>query len=200
MIDKYVKLQKLAEKIFTDHHIAIKAKDKYKMIEQLSLYFDALIFNVVSIICLITVINNSNKITPEALAAAKKYIESKCQFNYTMTGGRLGSATFMGINEPMYSANNPTNDILAVDFAGGIARPQIGGSHGEKMYKLVNVYINSILAYHNVKANKDIKQEIFNIIKYHMDCLIQNLKHSKSLSLRSLNKIVKNNKILHPLN
>jgi len=202
MIDKYAKLQKLAEKIFTDHNIAIKIKDKYKMIEQLSLYFDALIFNVVSIICLITVINNGKKITPEALKTAKKYIESKCQFNYTMTGGRLGSATFLGINEPMYSASNPTNNILGVDFAGGIARPQIGGkiASDDKMFKLVNVYINSILAYHDVKANKAIKEEIYDIIRYHMDCLIQNLKQSKSLTLKSLNKIVKNNKILHPLN
>lgn len=201
MIDKYVKLQKWAEKLFTDHDISVYKKDKYKMIEQLALYFDALVFNIVSMICLIAVLNNSKKITHKTLHVAKKYIESKCKFNYTMSGGRLGSATFLGIHEANYNANNPTNNVLGVDFANGIARPQIGGKKDNMQYKIVYVYINSILAYHDIKAAKELKQEIFEIIKYHIECLLRHLKaESKVISLRKLNKIVKNNKILHPLN
>ena len=201
MIDKYAKLQKWAEKVIHDHGIAVNQKDKYKMIEQLALYFDALIFNVVSIICLITVINNSSKISQNSLDVAKRYIESKCHFNYAMTGGRMGSATFLGAHEPMYSVNNPTNDIMNVNFADGIARPQIGGRSADKTYKIFSMYINSILAYHDVKASKEIKKQIYDIIKYHIHCLLNTLKQqNKTLSLRTLNKIVKNNKILHPHN
>ena len=200
MIDKYVKLQKWAEKILNDHEIAVNKKDKYKMIEQLALYFDALIFNIVSIICLITVINNSTKITQNTLAVAKKYIESKCQFNYAMTGGRMGSATFLGAHESMYSANNSVANVLNVDFANDIARPQIGGSI-DKTYKFVSIYMNSILSYHTVRADKEIKKQIFDIIKYHIKCLLGHLKEkNKTLTFKELNKIVKNNKILHPLN
>lgn len=210
MTDKYEKLQKWADKLLTDHNIDVVKKDKHKMIQQVALYFDALIFNVVSIICLIVVINNGTKITQDTLNAAKKYIESSCEFNYAMTGGsRLGCATFLGANEHMYSASNPTNNVLGVDFANGIARPQIGGSinggcnscGGDKnTYKIVHTYINSILTYHDVKATKEIKQEIFHIIRYHLDCLLNIMKkHNKPMTLKTLNKIVKHHKVLQPL-
>jgi len=211
MIDKYIKLQKYCEKLFESNGISIYAKDKYKIIQQVALYIDALIFNVVSIICLITIINNSNKITQKTLAVGKEYIESKCQFNYakvsggnmaTMTGGsRLGSATFLGISEPMYRVDNPTNNVLITDFANGVLRPQIGGKSSSSSDKLITVYMKSILSYHEMKASKEIKQEIEKIIKFHIMCLINNLKSYKNaIKLSTLNKIVKNNKILHPLN
>lgn len=210
MIDKYIKLQKYSEKLFEDNHIDIYAKEKYKIMQQIALYIDALIFNIVSIICLITIINNSNKISSKGLELGKRYIESKCQFNYAkvskggmMQGGsRLGSATFLGISEPMYRADNPTNDILITDFNSGILRPQIGGKK-QKMQndKLINLYMNSILSYHEMKASSDVKNEIKKIIIFHIMCLINNLKTYKGpIKLATLNKIVKNNRILHPLN
>ena len=209
MIDKYIKLQKYCEKLFESNGISIYAKDKYKFIQQVALYIDALIFNIVSIICLITIINNGNKITQKTLAVGKEYIESKCQFNYAkvsggnivMTGGsRLGSATFLGISEPMYRADNPTNNVLNTDFVNGVLRPQIGGKSSSSD-KLISIYMKSILSYHDMKASKDIRQDIEKIIKFHIMCLINNLKTYKTaIKLSTLNKIVKNNKILHPLN
>ena len=211
MIDKYIKLQKYCERLFTDHNISLYSKDRFKIIEQVALYIDALIFNIVSIICLITIINNSSKISQKTLEVGKKYIESKCMFNYAkvsgetttsaMSGGsRLGSATFLGAIEPMYNANIPMNDILTVDFNNYI-RPQIGGKQDNKLSKLINTYINSILSYHDIKASNEIKKQIYDIIEFHVMCLINNLKRYKGMiKLATLNKIVKNNKILHPLN
>lgn len=202
-MDKYTKLQRYSEKLCKEHHIMMKSSEKEKIIQQIALYIDALIFNVVSIICLITIINNNSKITNKTLEVGKKYIDTKCNFNYTkltskMSGGRLGSATFLGVNEPMYSSSNPTNDILPIDFNGELIRPQIGGS---KMSKIIYSYINSILSYHNVSANKDIKNEICKIIEHHINCLVSNLKSSgKTLTLNSINKIVKHNVILHSVN
>lgn len=202
-MDKYTKLQRYSEKLCKEHHIMLKSSEKEKIIQQIALYIDALIFNVVSIICLITVINNNSKITNKTLEVGKKYIDTKCNFNYTkltskMSGGRLGSATFLGANESMYSASNPTNDILPIDLNGEFARPQIGGA---KMSKVIYSYMNSILAYHNISASKDVKNEICKIIEHHIKCLVSNLKSSgKSLSLNSINKIVKNNVILHHAN
>jgi len=202
-MDKYTKLQRYSEKLCKEHHIMIKSSEKEKIIQQIALYIDALIFNVVSIICLITIINNNSKISDKTLEVGKKYIDTKCNFNYTkinskMSGGRLGSATFLGINEPMYSSSNPTNDILPVDLNGEFARPQIGG---EGMSKVIYSYMNSILAYHNISAGKDIKNEICKIIEFHINCLFSNLKSSgKSITLNSINKIVKNNIILHSIN
>ena len=205
MMDKYAKLQQYCEKLCKEHHIAMKPDDKEKIVQQIALYIDALIFNIVSIICLITVINNSSKITEKTLEVGKQYIETKCNFNYAklnskMSGGRLGCATFLGATEAMYNASNPTNDVLIVDYDNGIARPQIGGASA-KMTKILTSYMNSILSYHSISASKDIKSEICKIIDFHVNCLLSKLKSQhKSVSLSSVNKIVKDNKILHPLN
>jgi phospholipase/lecithinase/hemolysin len=208
MIDKYIKLQKYCNQLFENNNISVHSKDKYKIMQQVALYIDALIFNIVSIICLITMINNSSKITEKTLAVSKQYIESKCQFNYAkvsggnniMTGGsRLGSATFMGISEPMYRIDNPTNNILTTDFANGILRPQIGGASLNE--KLLKDYMNSILSYHGMKVSNNVRHQIETIINVHIMCLINNLKSYKTaIRLSTLTKIVKNNKILHPLN
>lgn len=201
-MDKYIKLQKYSDKLLSQHHITINTKDKYKVAKQLSLYLDGVIFNIISIFCLISIINESNKITDKTMQVGRKYIEDTCSFSYSMSGGsRLGCASLLGQTEPMYSASNPTNDILKVNFEAGIARPQIGGNNLQsELHNIVAKYIKEILLYHNVTASKSIKSEIASIINFHLDCFISYLKnHSGTLTLTALKKIVKEHKILHPL-
>jgi hypothetical protein len=203
-MDKLTKLQKHADKLFTKHNIQLKHKDRYKILKQTSLYLDAVIFNIVSIFCLICIINNASKITNKTIRAGRQYIENKCSFNYSMVGGdgRLGSATFLGKNESMYSINNPTDDILRVDYAGGIARPQIGGgasANVDELHTILSKYVKDILVYHSISASNTIKKEILKIITFHITCFINGLKQYQGiLSLSGLKKIVKGNNILHP--
>jgi len=204
MIDKYLKLQKYAETFIVQNKISINLNDKFKIIQQIALYIDAVIFNIVSIFCLISILNNTNKITEKTIKVGKQYVEDKCNFNYTqvnkMEGGRLASATFLGIYEPMYDANNPTNDILNVNFAAGEARPQIGGSKMTKFDKMIYSYINHILSYHNITAKKPVKTVIYNIVSFHINCFLNFMKsYNGNITLTVLNKIVKDHKILHPL-
>lgn len=203
-MDKLTKLQKHADKLFAKHDIQIKNKDRFKILKQTSLYLDAVIFNIVSIFCLICIINNASKITDKTIKVGRQYIENKCSFNYSMVGGdgRLGSATFLGKHESMYSINNPTDDILGVDYAGGIARPQIGGgasTNVDKLHTILSKYVKDILEYHSITASNSIKKEILKIITFHITCFINSLKHHQgTLTLSSLKKLVKGNNILHP--
>jgi hypothetical protein len=204
MIDKYLKLQKYTETFITQNKISISLNDKYKIIQQIALYIDAVIFNIVSIFCLICILNNTNKMTEKTIKVGKEYVEDKCNFNYMqvnkMEGGRLASATFLGTYEPMYNANNPTNDILNVNFVAGEARPQIGGGKTTKFDKIIYSYINHILSYHNITTKKQVKTIIFNIVSFHINCFLNFMKsYNNYITLTVLNKIVKDHKILHPL-
>lgn len=204
MIDKFFKLQKYVEELCKRNDIKIKQSEKHLVLQQIAIYFDSLIFNTVSIICLISVLNNSHILSSSTLEVSMKYIESKCNFYYnklnnSMTGGRLGSATFMGAYEPMYNENNTGGDILSVNFNKEEARPQIGGK-GSKINNIIASYINGILKYHGIKAEANIKTQINEIIKVHIDCLLQHLKmEKKELTIDKLNKIVTRKHIFRPL-
>lgn len=200
-MDKFAKLQKLADKLFSKNSIQLHTKDKYKILKQTSLYLDAVIFNIVSIFCLICIVNHGNIITSKTIEVGKMYVENKCSFNYSMIGGdgRLGSATFLGVSEPMYSSRNSTEDILRVDYVAGTARPQIGGSVDD-VQKLLDKYIKDILDYHNVNASKSSQSEICKLIKFHINCFIDSLKkQNKPVTLSLLSKTVKGHQILQPL-
>lgn len=205
MIDKFFKLQKYVEELCQRNNIKIKQSEKHLVLQQIAIYFDSLIFNTVSIICLISVLNNSHTLNSSTLEVSAKYIESKCNFYYnkvntSMTGGsRLGSATFMGAYEPMYNENNTGSDVLSVNFNTGEARPQIGGK-GNKISNIITSYINGILKYHGIKAETNIKNQINELIKVHIDCLLHQLKlEKKDLTVNRLNKIVTKNHIFRPL-
>jgi hypothetical protein len=192
-MNKFVKLQKYSDEILKDH-VAVNTKDRITVVRHMALFIDAVIFNIVSMFCLIAIINNTTNITDKTIEVGMKYLESKCNYK-GQSGGR--SATFLGTNEPMYSVSNPTDDVLFVDFQNGLARPQIGG--GPNLYKAVNTYISNLLQYHNIGATKTVKTVISDIINKHIDCLVKCLKDaskSKKITLSVFQKIVKKHKIL----
>lgn len=207
-MDKFTKLCNFSDKFFIENKVKVSMKDRSKVISRFSLHIEYMVFNIVSMLCLIAIINNSDKITDQTLKVARKYIENNCQFKYPNTskvnpqkGGRLGSATFLGINEPMYSTNNPTNDILPVDFTSGIARPQIGGksSNNKILKKIILSYINNILSHHNVKASKTVKNEIFEITKFHVDCMFNCIQKYKIVSVSVIKDCINKHKVLRTL-
>ena len=183
-------------------------KDKFKIMKQSTMYVDAIIFNIVSIFCLIAILNNATQITDKTLEAGKGYIESKCNMKYKknsqMTGGFiLSSGTFLGYSEPMYTAGNNLLDTQQLDFSNKFARNQIGGGIFQKalkaLKKQIMTHILIILKYHNVKASKIIKEEMQSIIMLHVECLIQYMKEQKEITLKNLTKGVKKHKCLQVL-
>jgi hypothetical protein len=200
-MDKTIKLQKYTQQFFKDHDIHAKSN----VIEQATLYIDAIIFNIVSIFCLIAILNNGTKIVEQTYNAGRQYIDDKCLFNYTklyareMNGGsRLGTAAFLGINEPMYDAQNAGSDLLHVNFASGEARPQIGGTATEnKLQKLIKTYMNHVLMYHNVTSNKQMKTKMLNLTYFHCMCFLNDLKtHKSPITISMIQKIIDAHKVL----
>ena len=199
--NRNLKLYKFSDKLLKKNKISIDENQEEQIIEQLVLYIDTIMFNIISIICLITVLNDKEKITLETLEVAKKYIHNKC-YNGKMNGGSvIGSATYLGVEEPMYKVDNPTNDILNINLINGVARPQIGGKKNKIYERSIYAYINSILIYHDVKATKELKKDIYNIINNQIECLINQLMTisiKKKITLKKMINIAKKNKLLYP--
>lgn len=201
-----VKLCKFSDKYFIDHKINVVINERKLIIEQVALQVEYIVYNIVTMLCLIAIINDTTQITDKTLGVGKKYLESKCNFSYSPQSGGMGSATFLGINEPQYSATNSTSDILPVDFSKGVARPQIGGAvssmhikHIKALKSIIMEYIDIILKHHNVTTNNKVKNELYRIIKFHTDCLFKYLEQKKVVSKKTIQYIVKHQKMLKPL-
>lgn len=208
-MEKYIKLKEYSQDTLKKFKINTIEKDNEFIIKQLAFYIDSLIFNIVSIASIIVVFNNSVNITSDTLKIVKEYIENKCSFKYAvltnkMSGGgdTFMTASYFGVDEPMYNIDNKGSDILGIDFKNNIAREQIGGSGTKlsKMQKIILKYINEIIIYHGLKANKEVKKQLVNIVAFHIRQLFEHLIESnKPLSLAQLNKMIKKTKILCPL-
>jgi len=180
-------------------------KDRKKIIEQVALQIEYIVYNIVTMLCLITILNDTTQLTDKTLSVGKKYIESKCQVVYSKQSGGMGSATFLGISEPQYNSKNSTSDILPVDFSKGEARPQIGGvssihsKHIKMLKSIILEYIDVILKHHGVTTNNKVRSELYTIIRFHTDCLFNYLQQKKIVTEKTMNYIVKKQKMLKPL-
>jgi hypothetical protein len=160
---------------------------------------ETLVFNVISIAAIISLINNSSSIQKEAVELVKAYIADKC--SKYVKGGTSMPSDYFGDIHPNYSVNNITNDVLGVDFAGGILRSQIGGG-GYKQFKLTiedeKSLINSIkhiCKYYNLKISNSVIKMLLNIIIDNMECLFNYLKSiKKPLTTAIIKKMINLNK------
>ena len=203
-MDKMILLQKFSDRFFIENQSIIKQKERKKIVEQLALHIEYIIFNIVSMMCLIAILNNTSQITKKTLDVGKSYVTSTCKITYpskTMMGG-MGSATYMGIAEPMYTRGNIGSDLLTVDFAGDTARNQIGGAKQSNLKTLtsaIDTYITFLLDHHKMSASKTIKSNLKTMIKYHIDCVIDHLKMNKTIKYKSLINMLHSHKALKPL-
>lgn len=188
-------------------NISKNANQSY-IINKIADYIDALIFNIVSIACIVSILNGDKNIKKKNLDIIKKYIEDRCAFKYNkkgMKGGTFNTAAFYGINETMYKEENEGHDILGVDWSKEMARPQIGGGSKQKKLKdvssfFIKKHIKNILQYHGIKASDEMTKVLLELIDYHIKCLIKNVKScGKSINIKCLNSIVNKNKILAPM-
>lgn len=204
-MNNIVKLRKFSDKYFIDHKINVVMNDRKLIIEQVALQVEYIVYNIVTMLCLITILNDTTQITDKTLGVGKKYLESQCKFSYSSQSGGMGSATFLGVKEPQYSESNSTADILPVDFSKGEARPQIGGmssmhaKHMKTLKSIIMEYIDHILKHHNVTTNSKVKSELYKIIKFHSDCLFNYLEQKKMVTKKTMQYVVKHQKMLKPL-
>jgi hypothetical protein len=197
-MDKFTKLKKNVTNMYSKCNLIIDSKNKSKIIEKTAFYIDSIIFHIVTIMYICSFSHQSNKITDQIFEMGKKYLVTDS--SQMMSGGsRLGSATFLGLKEPMYDQNNPTNDILPVNFENGTARPQIGGGivMDNEFKKLIMKYVTDILHYHDIKATNIVKVKIQNLIIQHIQSFFKHLVlENQTIKLAFVTKVIKQHNVL----
>jgi len=161
-------------------------------------YIENIIFNITSISAIIAFINHSKVITKENIKIVYSYIKETCGSKKLIKGGDgaiVLPAEFYGYDSGNYSVSNNTVDVLNIDFANGILRPQIGGGKFEN--PLPNE-ISKILSNYKLKISSDICKKFSKIIEIYIICLIQKLrKKNKMISSGEIKKTIMSNKLFN---
>jgi len=180
-----------------NHQITLDKATAQSSHKLLCNHIDSLIFNVVSIASIITMINSSKTIKKPTIKIVNSYINEKC-ISKKMTGGTVLPSEYFGINSGAYNSANPTGDILNIDFASGLIRPQIGGGGKNTANNYIMSKINEIINYYKLDASKVIKADLCKIINNHISCLMNFLKSNNKSPLKKddIKKIIKSNKSL----
>lgn len=172
----------------------IEKKDS-RIINRFAFIINMFIYNIVTLSCIITLINNNkNVFTINNLNQTKNYLNKEFKVSSKIKGGDpVLSPSYFGKNEDQhYSENNIMNDIK-VDFEAGILRPQLGGSNGGcnncSFNKLLMISAGKIYKEHKVKVSKDLKQIVVNIIKNNLYKMVYLLKKKSKNNKLSINKI-----------
>jgi hypothetical protein len=182
--------------IISKYNINIDKTKKIIIYKLLSKYIDVLIFNVITILSIITMINNSNTIHKSALKLLKEYINETCH-SKKISGGTTLPSEYFGINSGIYNENNATGNILDINFSSGILRPQIGGGGLNKDdIKILSHSIKNILTYYKLKVSNDIINELVHLINDNIECLFRQLKDIRLLSPSVIKKMINSNKSL----
>jgi hypothetical protein len=192
-MDKCKEITYCAKELLRTRKIHISDNHKNKVIILISKYIELLIFNIVAIISIICLKIGIKKILSEHILNMSKYIDKRCLLSKPkkkvggrMSGGEFNTAAFFGVNEPQYSANNDTSDLLKINFQENIARnaiPMSGGgsskSNCAKLDKIILRKIRSIFKFFNIKYNKDVPEQIKS--KYHVfiEELVEKIKNIK---------------------
>lgn len=181
------------KQVLSKYKITLEKKNITSIHNLLCKYIDSLIFNIVSIASIITLINNCSCIKKPTIKLVNSYINEKCKMS-SYKGGTSLPSEYFGINSGIYNSNNPTGDILGIDFNSGLIRPQIGGGAGSDNYILLK--INDILDYYKLDAAKNIKADLYKIINSHINCFMGILKANNNVPLTKtgINNIIKSNK------
>lgn len=185
----------------------ISVKDQ-KTCKYLTTSIENIIFNVVSIVSVITFINNCKVVKKESIQIVKKYLNNMCGSpSYSTIKGGGGSivlpSEFYGVNSTNYSPTNNYHsvDTLQIDFNSGIARPQIGGgakkkSSSSQSTKPIEKAICEILIYYKLKATKETKTKLLKLIECYIKCLFSKLKDlKKTLTCDLIDKTMKSSKV-----
>jgi len=112
-----------------------KSKSPKKIVKLVCSFIDKLIFNLASIISLICLKINIQKVTNKDIIKMKDFLHmrleppSKSKSKTRYSGGVFNTAAFYGIHESAYSKDNLGSDVMLANFHEGIARPALGGVH-----------------------------------------------------------------------
>ena len=167
-------------------------------------YVENIIFNIVSITSIIALINNCKSINSKIVSIVNDYVVKACNDKPNKKAVKGGSGAivlpseFYGIDSGRYAVTNVTSDVLPINFASGVMRPQIGGAKEKIDVNYLCDSIDEILAKHDLKASPAINKKIAEIIHKYLLCLLNKLSKSKTqVSAATIKKTIKSSKIFN---
>jgi hypothetical protein len=149
-----------------------KSKSPGKIVKLICSFIDKLIFNLASIISLICLKINIQKVTTKDIIKMKEFINmrleppSKSKSKIRYSGGVFNTAAFYGIHEPVYSINNLGSDVMSANISGGIARPALGDQFIASGGSNCNMLGGIVKFTGCKKVTKTVKLLLCNIFKY----------------------------------
>ena len=177
------------------------------LLHKTALNIDALIFNIVSLICTITLLKGQPEIGKDAVEHAAKYVSATCHMKPKAAKATAGGSP-VGIplddTNAGYSAHTGgVVDISRVDFDGGIARsaldisgfqaPSMSGG-GAAAIKVPEEFITKVVGHFKLTAKKGVKKDIQALILSHLECLqtliVDKHKSTSPFSEEKLAKII----------
>ena len=169
-------------------------------IETLSIWLEMQLFKMVAILYIMCKHNKQTKADKTTLENVKKMFNLKCKHctKKEMVGGRLGSSTYMGIQESMYDVTHEGQDILKIDWEGNQIRPEItGGAKNTKYTKKIKQVLSLHIKYNDMKISTDVQIFLINMILKEIQSIKDELKKEKNLTLKKMKSILKKHNVFH---
>jgi hypothetical protein len=211
-MDKCKEITYCAKELLKTHKIHVNDNQIGDVTILISKYIELLIFNIVAVVSIICLKIGIKKILSEHIIHMSKYIEMRCistkskKKNTRMSGGEFNTAGFFGVNEPRYSVNNDTSDLLKINFEGNIARNAIlmSGGRGSltesnciKLDKIILKRIRNIFKFFNVKYDKDVPEKIKSKFQMFIENLFQSIKNIKGeITSKKVKLLIDKSKIM----
>lgn len=189
--------------VISKYGLTVKNED---VLNCLCEYLETLIFNTVSIASLISLINNSKVIEVDALKLVHSYINTKCE-KVAIKGGTSLPSEYFGHYTNSYNATNNQLDVLNMDVANGILRPQLGGggrartsTKSSSNQDWLKTKINKLIHHYNLTIREKELNYLINIIYDNVNCLFFQMPKNKVLTKPYIKKFINSNKSLEIFN
>lgn len=189
--------------------------DHAKIVEQLSYYIEYMLFNMITVVCIISFSVGVNKLFDSHMNYLQVYVDKRCsmqkkprQTNKTkQRGGVFNTATFFGQHESQYSAANSTADVMQANIQAGLARPALfstlngqqgGGSKCARLDKYIVRKINSIFRFFKLSTEKNVALTFLKLFNKYMSELFTKIKKSckTELTAQKLERVLSRTKIM----
>ncbi len=181
------------------HHLEVsKSEGEDKVLKAIAFHMDALIYNVASLACVVTMLYDHTQITPKHLVSVRKYILDKCSTSRgkSQKGGMSMASDFYGYPHPAYGSDAMAGStvVSSVNFAEGVARAALGpvmmGGAQPEHIKVIQKVVKKVLKHHQRTITKKAMEELIHIIDTHLRCFAKDLRTEAPLTEVRVKKVL----------
>jgi hypothetical protein len=149
-----------------------------ELIMVLAKHIDALLFNIVSLVALVAIIQDQKKIQPKHLISAQAYIAQQC----------IGDQAVKKIKGGVHKKQTQKDiDAMPIPVVEGFELDEIAMSCVDMDMRS---FIHKILKFHDLTIGKGAMKGILDIVRAHLGCLLKNIRANEPLTIKRLENIM----------